>query len=55
MKLVHHLELGQDYRQDAIDSAKEASKQRWSLGGWRQQERERRMGFMAAEKGPTSL
>lgn len=28
VKLVHHLELGQDHRQDAIDSARKASHSR---------------------------
>lgn len=35
MKLVHHLELGQDYRQDAIDSARKPPSNggAWGAGG----------------------
>lgn len=51
MKLVHHLELGQDHRQEAIDSARKAPN---SLGDREVDgsKKQKRMRYMAAEKGP---
>lgn len=51
VKLVHRLELGQDHRQDAIDSAKKAPTSHGERG---EQRAEQRMGFGAADKGPES-
>lgn len=52
MKLVHHLEQGQDHRQNAIDSTGKAraAMERVQL----KTESVGRTGFMVAERGPES-